>query len=248
MRRRSAVQRSAARTPVAAACRRRVPRVRAPTPAHIRARGGARRRALTLAMLTRLLDAGVPGEHAVSLALLQVHDAAVLMERTRASERPCAFVNAALVADVFSVLVAAATAVAADVAQRKTTRSVGTELLFSLSAGRNISRALQTFGLNASVKHALLIVFHADVAAAATAAAESPKTGASPIDAAGASAAAFVASVTAGGCAVERSLDDLALVRDAGAIRAYYAITDAELACKSPGDAVAARIAVRECQ
>ncbi|RLU22405.1 hypothetical protein DMN91_004683 [Ooceraea biroi] len=72
----------------------------------------------------------------------------------------CCAVKASLVIDALQVVVAANKAALNAKQNRLTTRTVYTEVLFSLSPSKNISRSLTDFGIGDSDRNVLLIFLH----------------------------------------------------------------------------------------
>lgn len=79
-----------------------------------------------------------------------------LKEKLISQEMKCCLIRCCLILDPFQVVVAANKALTAE---SRTTKSIYTEILFNLSISKNISKSLNTFGIQESDKCFLAIYF-----------------------------------------------------------------------------------------
>ncbi|KAJ8928342.1 hypothetical protein NQ314_019072 [Rhamnusium bicolor] len=68
----------------------------------------------------------------------------------------CCIIKPALIFDPFQIVIAANKALTAE---KLTTKSIFTEVLFNLSLSKNITKSLQTFGIDDKDKHLLIVTF-----------------------------------------------------------------------------------------
>lgn len=139
-----------------------------------------------------------------------------------ALEPEAAFLNASLVTNAFVVHAAAQRALDAEARGAMTTRTLHTELVFTVAATKHIGQALSHFGIAAGTKDVLIARFDADPG----------------------QAAALAAQVQGR----QVPLSDLAAaVMDEAAVRKQYKVSPEELQLGSLSDAVVTRIAARDC-
>ncbi|CAH1972992.1 unnamed protein product [Acanthoscelides obtectus] len=78
-----------------------------------------------------------------------------LKQRLMKGELNCCIVKPTLIVDPFQIVVAANKAL---ISEKRTTKSVFTEILFNLSISKNITNSLKTFGIEDSDKHILVVI------------------------------------------------------------------------------------------
>nr|XP_031846479.1 EKC/KEOPS complex subunit TPRKB-like [Nomia melanderi] len=139
-------------------------------------------------------------------------------------ELSCAVVKAALVVDVFQILVAANKAAVNEKMKQLTTKSLYTELLYNLSMSKNISRSLIEFGINDRDKNIVVAQIHKI---------NDEKSLSQPL----------LDSVKGERIAISR----LSEFSDHDLIRKTYKIDDDELTVSNLADSVVSRISCKEC-
>ncbi|VDP26775.1 unnamed protein product [Soboliphyme baturini] len=88
-----------------------------------------------------------------------VQNLAELRKRLDAGDLSCSLLRADTILAMFQLLVAANRALHYQAQQKMKTKSIHTELVYSLSPTKNISESLQTFGANDSTKDVIVAVF-----------------------------------------------------------------------------------------
>eukprot|EP00741_Cyanophora_paradoxa_P025011 tig00000319_g24143.t1 len=157
----------------------------------------------------------------IYLALFNnVRNAAEIRKRLLAGDLEYAFINARLVVDALSVLVAANKAVAAQEVGKLTTRNVHSELVYNLGAVHSIAETLRKFGITDDCKRLVVASFDAK------------------------------SDVESEVCAlVEGDLVPLSLLGtdiDEAFIKKHYKVSAQELAIGTLGDAISGRISGKD--
>lgn len=129
--------------------------------------------------------------------------------------------NAEVIPDAFVVQLAAQRALMADSRNKVATKSLHAELVFGVSGSKHIAETLRRFGISADSKHLLVARFDASE---------------SDLQA--------IASLVKGEAA---PLSELQALSDAASMNKYYKFTDEEMTVGSLVDAIACRIAARDC-
>eukprot|EP00003_Mantamonas_plastica_P015966 TRINITY_DN2680_c0_g1_i2.p1 TRINITY_DN2680_c0_g1~~TRINITY_DN2680_c0_g1_i2.p1 ORF type:complete len:171 (+),score=49.69 TRINITY_DN2680_c0_g1_i2:202-714(+) len=101
-------------------------------------------------------------DRTVSLVLFQqCKNTPAIKEKLLAGELSMALIKPELIVDEFQVLVAANQTVHLDENDLKKTRTLFTELIYTLSGGSKITNALKTFGIEDSSTEILCVLFDA---------------------------------------------------------------------------------------
>lgn len=161
-------------------------------------------------------------EYNVSVTLFQdVSNTTELREMLVKGKLEAALVNATMVPDVLSVLVAANKAVHLNVCGKLKTRNVHSEVLFNLSPTNNITESLKTFGMSDKDPVVLVVVITKGET-------NNMKN---------------IVPLIKGD---QLPLTKLELIADENKIKKVYKIQDVELTCGTLGDAVITRIATKD--
>lgn len=166
---------------------------------------------------------GLPGRTLHVALFADVSNCKELQSRVKAGEvePEVAMLNAAVVADLFVLRVAAQKALAEQHRGKLITKSLHAELVYNMSGSRHISESFNRFGVTESCQHLLVARFDAEPS----------------------ELQAIMAFVDG----QQRSLDSLSSVTDKALITKYYKVSPNELKVGTLADAALFKIAARDC-
>lgn len=164
-----------------------------------------------------------PDQSLTALLFTDVQNAKELQEQVVSGTIPvdCSFINASLVPDLFLLQLAASKSLEAQKHGGLKTRSLHAELVFSLSGTRQITDSLKRFGVSDGISAVLVARFNAT-----------------------ADELVRIRDAVKG---TETPLDKLPSLTDAAQLKKVLKITPQELQIGSLADAVACRMAARDC-